>query len=600
MGYIMNKDDVVQLAVALNASTQMRGKELFFKRCPYCNGGGHDDYTFSVNVETGAFKCFRSSCNKQGHFVEMARDFGYQLEFENDRKKTYRAMQQVIVKPTDKALKYLESRGIPREVGRRFKITTEKNRPDIMVFPFYDEKNILTCAKYRNLAFDKEKGGAKEWCTKDTKPILFGMQECKGERNKLIITEGQIDSLSVAAAGIENAVSVPTGQSGFTWVKFCSDWVSSFEQIVVFGDNENGHITLVDGIMKHFGQKKVYVVRSEDYLGEKDANDILRKYGAAAVRKCVDNAQEVMTERVKRLCDVQSVDLENQEHIKTGVWGVDKHIGGLYMGSVTVLTGRRGDGKSTLASQIVANALNQTDNDGQPYSVFIYSGELPNYHFKRWLDLQIAGDPNILVKVNDYGDEVYSLADDTVETINAWYRDRAYIYDNSALVETAELGEEDGLFDTIEKEIQRHNTKLILIDNLMTGVEVGLKVDLYRAQSQFVNMTKRIAMRYNVAILLIAHPRKEDSDKRLTNESISGSGDIANRVDTVLTYERKKGDASTGIIGITKNRLTGYTADNIEVSYGKKSKRIGCNNEEWHRVYGCFEQSEPVEDLPPF
>lgn len=599
MGYIMNKDDVLGLALSLNAKTQVRGDELMFKRCPYCNGGGHDDYTFSVNTSTGAFKCFRSSCNKQGHFVELARDFSYPLVFENESKRIYKPMKQVIVMPTSKAVKYLEKRGIPKEISKRYRVTTRKDNPAIMVFPFYDENNILTCVKYRNTEFVKGQGGSKEWCSKDTKPILFGMQECK-DKHRLVITEGQIDSLSVTASGIDNAVSVPTGQSGFTWVKFCSDWVNAFDELVVFGDNENGHITLVDGILKHFGSKKIFVVRSEDYLGEKDANDILCKYGADAVRKCIENAQETMTERVKRLSDVQNVDLEAQEHIKTGIWSVDKHIGGLYMGSVTVLTGRRGDGKSTLASQIVANALDQTDNDGQPYSVFIYSGELPNYHFKRWLDLQIAGNSNVVVSHNDYGDEVYSLADETVATINAWYHDRAYIYDNSAIVETPELGQEDNLFDTIEKEIQRHNTKLILIDNLMTGVEVGLSVDLYRAQSQFVNMAKRIAMKYNVAILLIAHPRKEADGVRLTNESISGSGDIANRVDTVITYERVKEDPKKGRISITKNRLTGYTADNIEVSYGQRSKRIGCNAKEWERVYGCFAEGEPAEETPPF
>lgn len=598
MSYIMNKDDVVQLAVALNASTQMRGKELFFKRCPYCNGGGHDDYTFSVNTETGAFKCFRSSCNKQGHFVEMARDFNYPLPMEDESKRIYKPMKQVIVKPSSNAVKYLEKRGIARAVSERYRITTHKNNPAIIVFPFYDENNILTCVKYRNTEFIKGQSGSKEWCSKDTKPILFGMQECKGNHKRLIITEGQIDSLSVAAAGIENSVSVPTGQSGFTWVKFCADWVDTFSEIVVFGDNEHGHITLVDGMLKHFSKKKIYVVRSEDYLGEKDANDILRKYGKEAVRKCIENAQEAMTDKVKRLSDVQSVDLESQEHIRSGIYALDRVIGGLYMGSVTVLTGRRGEGKSTLASQIVANALDQADNDGQLYSVFIYSGELPNYHFKRWLDLQIAGTPKIITSTNDYGDEVYSLADETVSIINAWYHDRAYIYDNSAVTETSSA--DDGLFATIETEIQRHNTKLILIDNLMTGVEVGLNVDLYRAQSQFVNSCKQLAMKYNVAVLLIAHPRKEADGVKLTNESISGSGDIANRVDTVLTYERVKEDASQGRISVTKNRLTGNIADNIEVTYGKRSKRISCNNEERERVYGCFVESEPMEEAPPF
>ncbi len=58
-----------------------KGKELFFRYCPYCNGDGHDRDTFSVNLENGTFHCFRSSCGKSGHFVEMARDFGYTLDF---------------------------------------------------------------------------------------------------------------------------------------------------------------------------------------------------------------------------------------------------------------------------------------------------------------------------------------------------------------------------------------------------------------------------------------------------------------------------------------------------------------------------------------
>lgn len=77
------------------------------------------------------------------------------------------------------------------------------------------------------------------------------------------------------------------------------------------------------------------------------------------------------------------------EHIKTGIYDVDKAIGGMYLGQVILITGKRGEGKSTLASQIFANAIDQG------YSVFAYSGELPDYHFKNWIDLQIAGSQNI-------------------------------------------------------------------------------------------------------------------------------------------------------------------------------------------------------------
>lgn len=73
---------------------------------------------------------------------------------------------------------------------------------------------------------------------------------------RLIITEGQIDSLSVADCQIENTVSVPTGQGGRTWVQHCYDFVNGFDEIIVFGDHENGHVTLVDQITASFPAKK--------------------------------------------------------------------------------------------------------------------------------------------------------------------------------------------------------------------------------------------------------------------------------------------------------------------------------------------------------
>lgn len=112
------------------------------------------------------------------------------------------------------------------------------------------------------------------------------MKQCSENRERLIITEGQLDSLSVAEAGIENAVSVPTGAKGFTWVPYCFDWVMQFNEIVVFGDHEKGHITLLDDISRRF-DKPVRHVQEEDYLGCKDANEILQKHGPAAVRNAV-------------------------------------------------------------------------------------------------------------------------------------------------------------------------------------------------------------------------------------------------------------------------------------------------------------------------
>ena len=597
MSYKININDVLGFASTVSAETKQKGNEIFFKYCPYCGGGlSHDKETFSINTDNGAFKCFRASCDKSGHFVQLARDFNYPLDFDDDKAtKVYKTLPQIKPPVREPALKFLMSRGISADVGRRYGVTTAQCDDNVLMFLFRDENDTLKFIKYRNLKFDKNspEKQVKEWCESETQPILFGIPQCV-DFKRLIVTEGQLDSLAVATANINNAVSVPTGANGFTWVAPCFDWVDKFEEIIIFGDCEKGQVTLVDGFKKHFAHKRLKVVRVEDYLGEKDANDILQKYGANAVRDCVENAVEIMDNHIKRLASVKSINIEAQEHIKTGLIGIDKMIGGLYMGTVTLLTGRRGEGKSTLASQFIANALDQSDPAGQPYSVFIYSGELPDFHFKRWLDLQIAGD-KVVRYTNEYNDDAYTLEDGTVDAINAWYYDRAYIYDNTIMPDAE--SEQNELLTVIENVIQRYNTKLVLIDNLMTAIDSCDNDDYYRAQSLFVGRVKQLATKYQVAVLLIAHPRKEGTNsKGLTNDSVSGSSDITNRVDVVMTFEKTSDDERkekpvSGYVNITKNRLTGKVTNKetkIGTYYTESNRRLSCNEVEAKKVYGCF------------
>lgn len=600
MGYTFNSNDVVALAHSLGADTKTKGDELFFKYCPYCEGGdSHDKETFSINLKTGAFKCFRSSCDRHGHFVEFARDKNFPLDF-GYKPKHYKKLEQKKIEVRDAAVEYLKSRGISQSTAKRYSITTRTDKDNVLVFPFYDDKGVMVAAKYRKTDFDKDRGDKnKEWFEKDTMPILFGMWQCK-DFSRLIITEGQLDSLTVAECGIDNAVSVPTGANGFTWIDNCYDWVHKFDEIIIFGDCEKDKITLVDGIAQRFPDKKIKAVRRADYLGEKDANDILRKYGRDSVIKCVENAEIKPVLAVKKLSAVKKVDLERLEHIKTGIYGIDKAINGFYFGQVVLLTGKRGEGKSTLASQVCANALDQG------YSIFAYSGELPDFHFKSWLDRQIAGIDHIESYTNDYGRENYYLRDETVEIINAWYDERAYIFDNNILLD--DKHEEVELLTAIEKACCRYGIKFVLIDNLMTALEVEPTADLYRAQSEFIKKLKRLATRLEIVILIVAHPRKEMSGKELDNDSVSGSSDITNAVDIVLTYstnDDKDDIRHNSVIGIPKNRLTGIRlikGDRVKVTYSSISKRIICDNDNPRKIYGCFANSMPndLPEEPPF
>ena len=590
MSYEYNSSDVMDFLSAGGYDFKQIGEEVTFKYCPYCGGGQHRDKdTFSINLRTGAYCCLRGTCGVKGHFVQLARDFDYKLNF--GEVKQFRSFPKgSFPKQIDRiAIDYLESRGISRAITEKYFVTGQKGSDKVITFPFYDENGELQLIKYRNTKFRKGADKAKEWFEKSCKPILFGMMQAKNYEKPLVITEGQIDSLTLAECGIENAVSVPGGCKNFNWYVYCSDFMRKFPKVIVFGDWEKGRMTLLDEI-RSLMDVPVYEVDEKYYLGEKDANDILMKYGRTAVIQAVENARLSEIKAVRQLADVEKVDLLTLPRISTGIPGLDRVIGGMYFGQVILLTGKRGEGKSTFGSQLIVEAL------GQKYPCFIYSGELPDFHFKNWIDLQIAGEDALDVQRNGYGRDIYTIPDSVSEQINAWYRDKAYIFDNRAVI-----GDEyDGLIDVVIKAIKQYGIRLVFLDNLMTAIECEANTDIYRAQSEFVKKLEKLAKTYNVIVLLVAHPKKSNAD--FDNDTVSGSADITNAVDVVMCYQR----AASGLdydstLLVTKNRLTGELIlkdDAVKLSYIPSCKRVIQYGSDAKRKYLVTEATADTSDLP--
>ena len=489
------------------------------------------------------------------------------------------------LKPKPAAITYLESRKITAATAEKYQITVQSKHENILVFPFLDEKGSLQFVKYRKTDFNPAVDKGKEWCEANCKPILFGMYQCNLENKTLIMTEGQLDSLSVAESGIENAVSVPNGKNGFTWVPYCWDWLQNFNTLIVFGDCERGSITLLDDMRRRF-HGTVKAVRQQDYKGCKDANEILQKYGQDAVRNAVDQAEVLPMKQVEELADVKAVDLFSLPKIPTGIKSLDRVLsGGIYLGQTVILTGKRGEGKSTLGSQILANALNNGN------TVFAYSGELPDYFFKRWIDFQIAGKHNVIDRAGENGTVNYYIPKEKTDRISTWYRGRAYLFDNQSIDDD----EPEELLQIIEKAVQQYGIKLVLLDNLMTALDVGMSVDLYRAQSKFVDKLVKMAKRQQVAVILVVHPRKNSSGAD-DNDSVSGSADITNKVDVVMTYKRDKDlPDDRRLLTVSKNRLTGKLATGekaITLFYDETSKRISDNTRDFTESYGWEEDTD--------
>lgn len=592
--YEFNPDDAYNFARHVGIEVKEHGGELFFKTCPYCKPRATrgNVRTFSINLKTGQFKCLRASCGISGNMVTLSKDFDFSLGNEVDEyyrpKKRYKRLKQPkeAIKPKPEAIQYLESRGISEEVAKKYEITVQTSHPNILVFPFYDEKGVLQFVKYRKTDFDKTKDANKEWCEASTKPVLFGMKQCDDSFDTLVLTEGQMDSLSVATAGIPNAVSVPTGAKGFTWIPYCWDWLCKWKKIIVFGDFEKGSISLLDELAKRL-KDRVEHVREDNYKDCKDANEILLKYGAEQVRKCVEESVKLPIDNVIDLADVKELDPYSIEKIPTGITDVDNLLcGGIPFGVVTIVTGKSGKGKSTFVGQIITRALNKGDN------VFVYSGEMPNYLFKNAIDFQIAGPANVVEE--DRRDYVKRYVRKSAkDKIVEWYRGKCMLYDRTMVKD-----EDTDLLNTIERMIVSKNARVIVIDNLMTMInKTRVKGSKLEAQSEVSNALEDMARFYNVCIILVAHKRKDSGiDDEDMDDSIRGDSDIVNSAGVIIHYNVNKDENTMEnyprIISVTKNRVFGRTSyRGWKVHYDEKSKRIYGDHDDLNICLGWDNES---------
>ena len=587
--YEFKPEDLDRFRAAISLSfrdIRQRGDELQLRECPYCHSQ-HDPWTFAINSKTGTFNCKRASCSVKGNMITLAKDFGFSLgrdadEYEHTgmtwRKfKTFKDPEKEI-ESRDPAIEFMKSRGISEQIARRYEITTKSGQDNVIVFPFRDEEGILTFIKYRNAAFvNGETKGAKEWCEADTKPILFGMNHCS-DGGTLVMTEGQIDSLSLAEARIKNAVSVPTGKNGFTWVPYCWDFLAKFDELIVFGDREGETITLLDEMSKRF-HGTVKFVPPEAYHGYKDANDLLRAEGSEAVRNAVDAATQVPDDFIKELKDIVSNESENEPIFQTGIRKLDGLTGGMFPGQLVILTGERGRGKSTFASQLVVNAA------AAGIKSFIYSGEMPNASVKEWIERQIVGPDGINLEIMPSGYEKTHINAMYLDQIAAWHDGLIYIYDTDALINTEDDGIERDLLGKVKKAVIQYGCKFIVIDNLMTALDDDLQFDIYRQQAIFVKKLKRLAARFGIVILLIAHPKKAGKDsKGFENDDVLGSSNITNFADVILRYDvpsKKAQDADSRILELTKSRRGGRKG-RFDMFYEFKSKRISDSETRLH------------------
>lgn len=559
--------------------TKAGGDEIVPQLCPFCHGGssGHDYHTFALSLDKGLFVCKRGSCGRHGRFADMVKELtGEDVRLPNagggsktkrsssaeSQEQSYVLPQVELFPPTQQIYEYFQLRGISENTVDAFKIQSDSN--GLIVFPFY-ERGSLIYVKFRRpwkATPDELRMKGKEWQVSGTKPILFNLDNIS-YTDPVYLTEGMFDAMALYEAGIHNVVSVPSGAENLNWIANCWDTLEKVEQFVLFGDNDAPGRKMVSQVAKRLGEYRCKVVNDYPEIPDgggaqcKDADEILYRLGEFELLDVAESAEEIPTRGLLNLSDVEDEDPANVPSIRTGIPELDRCTGGLTEGGVTLLTGRTGDGKSTLSGLLLLSAIEQG------HSVCAYSGELRASRFKQWIDLQAAGSDWIGLKYNPVkGEQVPYVDKDVRKRIHAWYDQKFFLYNNN---EIFEMNQADAVLEVFTSALRKNACSVFLCDNMMSLLSDADTEEL-RAQTKFINAMKKFANNYNVHVIIICHPRKTQTGQKIGTDDISGSSNVANMVDTAIVSERPD-------LRIIKNR-EGSTKKAIVCAYCPDSHRI--------------------------
>ena len=287
--------------------------------------------------------------------------------------------------------------------------------------------------------------------------------------------------------------------------------------------------------------------------------------------------------------DIQYLDLKNLAAIPTGHEAFDRKAMGFILGEISIVSGLNGSGKSSWLNCITLNAIQRG------YKVAMFSGELMKEKVKTWLNQAAAG-REYVKKVYGY-DDFYYVPKDVTAKIDAWTRDKIFLYDNKYGRNWSRL------LESIKQVVETKGVNLMILDNLMTLDLDAFSGDKNEKQSAFVNSLADLAKQANIHIILVAHPRK--SLTFLRREDIGGSGDITNLADNVYIIHRCNKDFAkrapeflgldevmrivdtegySNIVEVCKNRFIG-SVDNVFGYYYEQETKRFIENKTEHVVY---------------
>lgn len=478
---------------------------------------------------------------------------------------------------------YLSSRGLSPETCERVGITSAGKA---LSFPYLNGRRETLFNKLRSLdkRFWIEPAGSqlRAW----NLPSL-ARELSAGSNQTLVICEGEFDALACIQAGYNAVTSVPNGAPNVSQDKAYIDPLddkafsylidehgqlrrefSDFQTYILFTDNDEPGIRLRNDLAIRLGPERCFVPIFPDDC--KDANEILQQHGEEGVHRAIQGVTPLVPDVLSRLDDIP--DSGPKTLYKSGWRSLNDSLT-LYTKSLTVVTGKPNAGKSTWA---LCWALNIARKYGAAGAVIQFEDDIERTRYevgayvRKW-----RNSPDREITDKDTG-EVYTEPNYCKDP----HFVAKYLRFVPPSVEEDDTRDLTWLRDTIKEAAQRHGCKWIIID---PWNEIEHFFDRSMREDQYLNDAlreiKRLARRYDIAIIIVAHPdkaggRNEGIDD-MTLYSISGGAVWKNKADFGIVLARETdGNGFTGNtlvkVDKVKNQRVGGTPGMATLSYDRE------------------------------
>jgi len=367
--------------------------------------------------------------------------------------------------------------------------------------------NELVNVKYRD--------GRKNFkLYKGAEKIFYNINSIVGY-NSCVIVEGEMDVLALHEAGIQNVVSVPNGatlnSNNLDYLDNCIDYLEDKEKIVLAVDADEPGQALKQEFIRRLGAEVCYLV---DFGDVKDANDYLIKHGKEKLRSVINTATQVPLEGVSTLRDLEN-DLLDFVHngfkpgYQVGLENFDK-IFSTYTSQFITVTGIPSSGKSDFVDQM---CIGYNKNYGWK-TAFASPENKPNYlHAHKLIRKTWEGLPT----ASDIGSEKWNNITDHIDD-NYFFIDMDRYTLEDVLTKGAEL-------------VKRKGIKCLVIDPFNKVRDLNCKTeDVNRYTMEYLTKIETFAKKYDVLVIIVAHPTKmyKDKDGKIeepTMYNIKGGGE---------------------------------------------------------------------------